>query len=264
MDKLSNRQKKLFKIIVDTYIQAAQPISSKEIIEKHIKDVSSATIRNDMNVLEKMGLLVKTHTSSGRVPTSAGYMYYEKSILEPNINVDVKNKLRKIFNNRELSINTILDQSVEILKESLQLPLVLSSAEDAETLKRFDLIQINNREALVIIVTNNGNVIKNTISFTSDKQFDDIAICIRVFNDRLVDYPISKLKEGILSIKEVIRNMVHEYEFCIRQIVEKLFAANEVFYKQELHGTKYLTHQPEFQDVNKLNKILSFLENTNV
>jgi heat-inducible transcriptional repressor len=264
MDKPSPRQIKLLKIIVDSYIKSATPISSIEIIEKRLLDVSSATIRNDMVVLENNGLIAKTHSSSGRIPTSEGYKYYKKNILKPNINNELKLRLEKVFNSREASIDTILDQSVEILNESLQLPLILSSVENSETLKRFDLIQINEHEALIIIITNNGNIIKNTMSFNTDKQLDDIAICIRVFNDRLVDTPINDLKSNIASIKEIIRTSVHDYESFIRKIIEKLFSDSQVVYRREVRGTKYLTTQPEFQDVKKLNKILSFLENTNV
>ncbi|GMO16475.1 MAG: heat-inducible transcriptional repressor HrcA [Mycoplasmoidaceae bacterium] len=264
MINLTDRQKQLFKLIVDLYICNAVPVSSSEIMNKYMKSISSATIRNDMCVLEKLNLLEKTHTSSGRIPSSLGFKYYEQYILQPTLNSDITRKIQRVFDNRNLSIDTILDQSVEILNESFGLPTVISKDESEETLKRFDLIQIKNDESLIIIVTNSGNIIKNIIKFSNSKQFDDIAICIRIFNDRLIDCPINQLKEKINVIKEVIRNAVKEYEFCIRQIVAKIFDFNGMSYKQELHGTKYLTSHPEFQDIKKLNQVLSFLEDTNV
>jgi heat-inducible transcriptional repressor len=264
MITLTLRQKQLFKIIVNIYISSTLPVSSGEIINSHMKNVSSATVRNDMAVLEKLGLLEKTHTSSGRIPSNEGFKYYEKYILEPSIDSDIKKKIQKIFNNRDLSIDTVIDQSVEILNESFSLPMIVSKNEASETLKRFDFIQITDKEALIIIVTNNGNVIKNTINFINIRQFEDIAICIRVFNDRLIDCPINELNERIFSIKETIRSVVHEYEYCIRQVLEKIFDFKAIGYKQQLHGTKYLTSHPEFRDIKKLNQVLSFLEDTNV
>ena len=78
---LTERQKKLLKIIVEQYINEATPISSKEVIEKFFKNLSSATIRNEMAYLEKVGLIEKTHTSSGRIPSENGYRYYKLSQL---------------------------------------------------------------------------------------------------------------------------------------------------------------------------------------
>jgi heat-inducible transcriptional repressor len=262
--ELSKRHSKLLKIIIEDYAYTASPIASNDVIKKYMKNVSSATVRNDMAVLEKHGFLEKTHTSSGRIPSIEGYKYYEKNILHPTISDDVKNKLRKIFNNRELSIDTIIDQSVEILKETFKLPLMVTSNHNAEKLKRFDLIQIDKGQALIIIVTSGGEVIKNTINFNTDKQFDDIAICIRVFNDRLVDTPLTQLEEKIISLKEIIRKVVHEYEFCIRQIIEKIFNFKKISTKTNIVGTKYLTLQHEFHDINRLNQVLMFLEDTNV
>ena len=73
--ELTNRQIQLLKLIVDEYTFTAQPVSSKLIVEKFMKDLSPQTIRLEMNALEKAGYLQKTHTSSGRIPTTAVYKY---------------------------------------------------------------------------------------------------------------------------------------------------------------------------------------------
>ena len=67
---LDNRKKKILQAIVEEYIETAEPVSSKSIVEKHGIDYSSATIRNDMAELEKIGLLDKPHTSAGRIPSA--------------------------------------------------------------------------------------------------------------------------------------------------------------------------------------------------
>ena len=82
---ISERQEEILKIIVEEYAYTTQPISSKEIIKKYMPDLSSATIRNEMAFLEKKGLLEKTHTSSGRIPSINGYKYYESHILKPKL-----------------------------------------------------------------------------------------------------------------------------------------------------------------------------------
>ena len=76
---ISKRQAELLKFIVEDYIKTARPIGSKSICEK--LDCSSATVRNEMAALEELGLLEKTHTSSGRVPSEKGYRYYVDNIM---------------------------------------------------------------------------------------------------------------------------------------------------------------------------------------
>ena len=67
--KMSDRKKKILQIVVDEYINTAVPVSSKSITEKHLTDVSSATVRNELASLEELGYLTQFHTSGGRVPS---------------------------------------------------------------------------------------------------------------------------------------------------------------------------------------------------
>ncbi|MDE7433967.1 MAG: heat-inducible transcriptional repressor HrcA, partial [Mycoplasmoidaceae bacterium] len=236
---LTQRQIDILKIIIDSYTFSAQPVSSKEIMERYMPDFSSATIRNEMAVLEKEGYLEKTHTSSGRVPSIKGYKFYEEAILKPHVSVEIKNQLSKIFANRNFSIDTIIDQSVSIMNEILKLPSIVTTFNGKDLLKRFDMIQLSNDSAMILLVTSNGSINKSTIKLDHPEQLEDIAICIRVFNDRLVDTPLDEVSTKLNSIKEIIRSKVREYEFCIQQIIEKIFEFNVVQApKTNVYGTK--------------------------
>jgi len=76
------RRDEILKLIVEHFIKTAEPVGSKTLQEVYHLDVSSATIRNEMNALEQDGYLEKTHTSSGRVPSEKGYQYYAEHIRE--------------------------------------------------------------------------------------------------------------------------------------------------------------------------------------
>ena len=71
-----SRHDYILKCIVDYFIKTATPVGSSTLIEKYNLKYSSATIRNEMALLEAQGLIEKTHTSSGRIPSSKGYRYY--------------------------------------------------------------------------------------------------------------------------------------------------------------------------------------------
>ena len=78
---LDNRKKKILQAIIEEYIETAEPVSSGSLVDKENLGVSSATIRNDMAELEKIGFLEKPHTSAGRVPSQKGYIYYVDELL---------------------------------------------------------------------------------------------------------------------------------------------------------------------------------------
>jgi heat-inducible transcriptional repressor len=237
--KLTPRQIKLLGAIVDEYTYSAQPISSKEIIKKYMPNISSATIRNDMVVLEKLNLLEKTHTSSGRIPSINGYKYYEENILKPKLSINIQNRLKRVFAQRDISIDSVIDQSISIINESLKLPSVVISSQSDELLKRFDLIKIDDRTALVLLVTSSGSVNKTTLRLDNPIHLEDISTCVRIFNDRLIDTAIKDLNKKLSSVKEIIRTKVHEYEYCIQQVIEQIFNFNKINNrKRNVSGTK--------------------------
>lgn len=82
MAQLSGRQTQLLKAIVEEYIKTAEPVGSKNLVEKRGLNVSSATVRNEMARLAKEGFLKKPHTSAGRVPTAMGLRFYLNSLME--------------------------------------------------------------------------------------------------------------------------------------------------------------------------------------
>ena len=91
---LSDRKKKILQYVVDDYIETAVPVSSKSLTERHLKNISSATVRNELSALEELGYLTQLHTSSGRVPSAEAYKLYVSDLM-------VKDKL----STKELTIS---------------------------------------------------------------------------------------------------------------------------------------------------------------
>ncbi|MCH8049582.1 DeoR family transcriptional regulator, partial [Patescibacteria group bacterium] len=81
---MNDRQAYILSAIIDEYIDTAQPVASKTLVEKYDLGVSPATARNDMVHLEKIGYLRQPHPSSGRVPTEDGYRFYLETCVKPD------------------------------------------------------------------------------------------------------------------------------------------------------------------------------------
>jgi heat-inducible transcriptional repressor len=76
------RQQKLLATIVKEYSETAQPVGSHDLAEKYNLNISSATIRNEMAVLEKKGYISQPHKSAGRVPTDKGYRFFVNELMQ--------------------------------------------------------------------------------------------------------------------------------------------------------------------------------------
>ncbi|MGL4647609.1 MAG: heat-inducible transcriptional repressor HrcA [Mycoplasmoidaceae bacterium] len=260
--KITNRQKELLFIIVNEYVSHATPIGSKKIIKNYMKDLSAATIRNDMAKLEKEGLIEKVYNSSGRIPTIAGYKFFEKNN-EYAIDKYIEKKLKEIFINRNLSINEVIETSVSLINETLNLPLVITQVGNDELLKRIDLISLSKETAIVVLITSTGNIFKNVVHFEKEKEIKNLEVCIRIFNDRLTDTKLSEILSKIELLKKIIEEKVIDYENNLRKIIEKIFTFNTKI-KTDVKGQYSLLSQPEFNDREKLLKVMLMLEKSSI
>ena len=113
---ISEREKSILRIIVEEYIKTAKPVSSSNIC-KEMK-CSSATIRNEMVVLEDMGYLEKNHFASGRQPSENGYKYYVENLMAPkDLTGEDMLKLQTVFHNKSLVLSDAIEKSLEIISQ---------------------------------------------------------------------------------------------------------------------------------------------------
>ena len=80
--ELTDRKKQILKIVTEEYIQSAEPIGSKAVVERMPGKISSATVRNELADLVEMGYLEQPHTSAGRIPSAKGYRLYVNELME--------------------------------------------------------------------------------------------------------------------------------------------------------------------------------------
>ena len=155
---MNDRQEKLLKLVVNEYVKSARPVGSLA-LEKELK-VSSATIRNDMALLEEFGYLEKTHISSGRIPSEKGYRYYVDNLMEPKkMTGDEMLKLQTIFHNQSLELSDTIAKSLEIISELTNYTtVVLGKSSFENKLKQVEIVPIDDEKVIAIIITDKGHV----------------------------------------------------------------------------------------------------------
>ena len=156
---LTARQLLIFKCIVEEFVETAEPVGSKLLMTKYQLPYSSATIRNEMSFLEEHGFLEKTHTSSGRIPSTQGYRFYVNTLLQPSVDEEVKNQVATLLGDRHRSLNEIIQESCQILSELTHLTTVaLGPNSDYERLQHITLVPLSEHSVTAIIVTDKGHV----------------------------------------------------------------------------------------------------------
>ena len=264
--KLTDRQTKILEIIINEYTKHSEPIGSKYIAEKFLTDFSPQTIRNEMAYLEKHGFLEKTHTSSGRIPSVKAFEYYEKNLNQNfALDVNIQNKLNEVFQKRAEDIDLIIDESLDIINEITNLPSVSNSIlRKNELISKISAIQLDDYNGLIILVTSSGNITKSNFNIKNQQQFNDVEVCIDIFNQHLVKTPLGEIQNSILKIQEIIRKNVHEYEFITREIFMRLFSLARTSNKQRIVGISSIFQHPEFQDPQKIAQVIKMIEKGNI
>lgn len=151
---MSDRERLILKAIISHYLEFGESVGSRTLEKKYGIGVSSATIRNTMADLEDKGLIAKTHTSSGRIPTSEGYrLYVEELIQIRDISTEAKAKVVEAYNKRMNQIDMIFEETSRVLSKISQYAgIVLEPAIRQENIRKVKLVHINDTNILAVVV----------------------------------------------------------------------------------------------------------------
>ena len=258
---MNDRLKKLLKEIVESYIKDAKPVGSKALTNK--MKVSSATIRNDMAELESLGYLEKTHISSGRVPSSTGYKYYVDTLMKPKeLNGEEMLKLQTIFSNQSLSIDDAIKECMQIISDITNYTsIVLGKESKDNTLKNLNIVPIDDKKVVALVVVSNGHVESKKVSIPEGVDTKEVVRVSEIINKHLIGTPIGEVSSKMeFEIKPRIANIINQYE-SIYSMFKTVFndfekQNNNYFYG----GITGMLKQPEFSEVEKVKNIMEKLE----
>lgn len=261
---ITERQVSLLKIIVEEYIKTARPVGSKAICEK--LKCSSATIRNEMSALEDFGLLEKTHTSSGRIPSDNGYRYYVDNIMVPKeLNGDDMLKLQTIFKNNSLMLNDVVLRSMEIISELTNYTaIVLGSSSKENLLSKMEVVPLANNKFLAIVITDKGHVEHRNMEMAENISLDEIRKTVELINKLIVGTPIDEICAKLeFEIKPIIGTYIKQHDAIYNAFYNALNDFKEEA-SVKVSGASNILMQPEFSNADKIREIVSKFEDKNL
>ena len=259
---LTARQLLILKCIVEEFVETAEPVGSKTLMAKYQLPYSSATIRNEMSFLEEHGFLEKTHTSSGRIPSTEGYRFYVNTLMQPSVDDEVKNQVATILGDRHRSLNEIIKESCQMLSELTHLTTVaLGPNSGYERLQNITLVTLTEHSVTAIIVTDKGHVENRNFNVKNNAYLEDLTSCVNVMNELLDGTPINQVAFRLeRDVKPILSARIKEHEVLFNAFLEAFmkFANSHVYFS----GKENLLYQPEYNDVNKLRRLVTAFENS--
>lgn len=214
--ELDTRRRVILHAIVAEYIADGQPVGSNRVVEVTGLDVSAATVRNDMAVLEELGYVTQPHTSAGRVPTDLGYRAF---VNELGARSDQDGKQREVV--QELlgsahDVEDLLARTTHVLSQLTRLvSLVIAPAMDAARLKLVELLSMSATSAMLLLVTDTGRVDKRYVAFDEPIRPGDLERVRTVLAEHVRGHRMAE-------VTDVLRQIVEDAPADLRHVVATL------------------------------------------
>lgn len=254
---LDNRKKKILQAIVEEYIDTAEPVSSGNLVKE--LNCSSATIRNDMAELEKIGFLEKPYTSAGRIPSQKGYRYYIDELLRDD-KLTVK-EMQYIKNKLETTVNELEDltkiATTTLSELTHYTTIAIGPKIETHTILDIKFVLLGSRVMMAIILTDSGIIREAIIKFDEDVTEEQIKNLNTIFANHMVGKPIEELGG---NIEEFITTEMKNSISIIQKIINEI---NKIFKEHDdliLEGTNKAFDLPEFQKAELAKNFMNILD----
>lgn len=259
---LSQRKKKILQAVVESYIETASPVSSKEIQQKCLNDCSSATIRNELSALESMGFLEQPHVSAGRIPSVKAFRLYVDELMQTDpLSTEEMELINSYFDHKINSVEDMVQNVAKVISSITNYTsVVIKGGVKNEIIQTVKLLQVNPTMALVVIVTDNDIYKDNFIDLPTGIDSKWVGSAESWLN-RLFS---GKSFEQI-SAEHDLNSAIGEEFGMYRQIYEKIFeilikvnngATREVI----TEGAGKMFEHPEYENIDNARSFVSAIE----
>jgi heat-inducible transcriptional repressor len=159
MGTADDRRFQVLRAIVADFVSTKEPIGSKSLVERHNLGVSSATVRNDMAVLEAEGYITQPHTSSGRIPTEKGYREFVDRLDDVKPMSSAERRAIQGFLESGVDLDDVLRRAVRLLAQlTRQVAVVQYPTLSTSTVRHLEVISLTPARLLMVVITDTGRV----------------------------------------------------------------------------------------------------------
>lgn len=256
--ELAERKLRILQAIIKNYLETGEPVGSRTISKYTDLNLSSATIRNEMADLEKMGYIVQPHTSAGRIPSDKGYRLY--------VDMLMAEKEKELMERQDAMLEKV-DKMEKLLKQAATVlasntnyaTLITSPANSGNKIKFIQLSRVNSEQIIAVIVLG-GNVIKNTIIDVDERITDEVLLKLNMLlNTTLNGLPIAEINLGLIAKLKEEAGIHSDVVGCVLDEVARAVSLDDDI-QVYTSGARNLFKYPELSDKENAQEIISAFE----
>ncbi|MEV6525904.1 heat-inducible transcriptional repressor HrcA [Longispora sp. NPDC051575] len=207
---MDERKLDVLRAIVEDYVATQEPVGSKALVERHNLRVSSATVRNDMAVLEEEGYIRQPHTSAGRVPTDKGYRLFVDKLSRIKPMSPAEKRAIQRFLDGSVDLDDVVHRSVRLLAQlTRQVAVVQYPSLTRSSVRHLELIAVSTTRIMLVMITDTGRVEQRLCELPGPTDEESIMALRRQINEKLVG-------KKLIDTPTLVQALVEEVRFDLR------------------------------------------------
>ncbi|MDY5941456.1 MAG: heat-inducible transcriptional repressor HrcA [Eubacteriales bacterium] len=261
---LTERKSGILRTVVESYIENGEPVGSKYLCECGRFSCSSATIRNEMAELEELGYLEQPHTSSGRVPTEAGYRFYVDCLMESyNSTTSDVEKIKKALREKRAELDQILTQASRLASSLTNYTgVALRPGKEGGSFARYEVICLSPRSLLLVMINPDGSARTRNLRTDFDITQEETAALARTLNENIVGLSADDITLPLMMrMEEDCEPASQLVSMAIKSIYET--ASERATGAVRLDGMDRLLTYPEYSDTESIAGLLGLGDSKN-
>jgi heat-inducible transcriptional repressor len=207
---MDDRKAAILRAIVEEYVETAQPVGSQTVARSRRLGVSSATVRNDMNVLEREGFIRQPHTSAGRIPTDVGYRYYVDHFTQPGaLALPQRRVVSEFFASAHRLLEDLLHETSQLLSRVTDhASVVVGPQADAAAVRSIQLVTLQPQVVLAVVVLSNGAVAKHVVQLEVDVDDAKVGAAAAALDHWFIGRPLAELPSELAGTSDAEVDML--------------------------------------------------------
>jgi heat-inducible transcriptional repressor len=202
---LDERKLAVLRAIVEDYVSTTEPVGSKSLVDRHGLDVSPATIRNDMAVLEEQGFIAQPHTSAGRIPTDKGYRLFVDRLSSVKPMSTAERRAIETFLAGAYSLDEVVGRTVRLLTQlTRQVAVVQYPLLSRSQVRHIELVALSPRRVLLVLITDTGRVEQAAVDLPNETDGESITHLRAVLNACLDGHKLTDAANKVASLADRI------------------------------------------------------------
>lgn len=257
---LTKRQQEILFLILKDYIASAEPVGSVQVARKKEIGLSSATVRHVMAELEDLGFLRRAHASSGGIPTDQAYRYYVDRLLDPSpVSATEKTQVRQELQKGGRVLDAVVREACHFISNRVGQPgVALAPPPDERSLRQVQFLLLPKNTVIGVLVFSTGVVETKVLQLDRPMKQRELERIQNYLNEKLAGKTVAQVRKEIFLEMKQAQNRYDDLLNRALLLSEQAFS--DGYPHVHIEGQSYLCADPEFADLNTMQRILRALE----